>query len=94
MNQSKVTRYVEPLAEQLYIQYCAEVGGKAFNGDPLPSWNEFRADPSKTKQFKAWIRAADTAMVTMGVFLVSLTGREFGVEGYHITPYDEEGGEP
>lgn len=46
------------LAGRLYEKYCAEVGGKAFNGDPLPSWQEFSSDPSKQKQANAWIASA------------------------------------
>lgn len=52
----------ETVAEQLYAAYCAAVGGKAFNGDPLPQWKEFRADPSKQKQSDAWVAAGDRAI--------------------------------
>lgn len=41
-----------------YSAYCAAVGGKAFNGDPLPDWKTFRADPAKAKQADAWEAAA------------------------------------
>ena len=51
----------ETLAGVLYTRYCEAVGGKAFNGDPLPSWAEFRADPAKQKQALAWIAAAEAA---------------------------------
>lgn len=44
----------EALAKDLYETYCAAVGGVAFNGDPLPSWEIFSADPTKTKQCEAW----------------------------------------
>lgn len=40
------------------LTYCAAVGGKAFNGDPLPSWTEFSADPAKATQAGGWIAAA------------------------------------
>ncbi len=53
---------VEALAGELYEIYCAEVGGKAWNGDPLPSWKEFRADPIKTLQSDAWVMVADKAV--------------------------------
>ena len=46
------------LAEELYEIYCASVGGKAFNGDPLPKWDDFRNDPKKQKQSDAWIDVA------------------------------------
>jgi hypothetical protein len=50
------------LASKMYDAYCEEVGGKAFNGDPLPKAIEFFADPTKTKQSNAWLIAADTAL--------------------------------
>jgi len=49
------------IAGQLYETYCAAVGGKAYNGDPLPSWNAFLADASKKKQSDAWIEVARAA---------------------------------
>lgn len=49
---------VEALACNLYSAYCTAVGGKAFNGDPLPDWITFRADPNKQKQVNAWIEVA------------------------------------
>lgn len=52
----------EIVAEELYTAYCAAVGGVAFNGDPLPAWKEFAADPAKTKQSEAWLATADRAM--------------------------------
>lgn len=52
---------LDDLANDLYIAYCKAVGGKAFNGDVLPSWQEFRNDESKKKQSDAWIKVAETA---------------------------------
>lgn len=62
-----VGKFVNPeiLAGLLYNAYCADVGGKAFNGDPLPEWNLFRGDPSKLKQSKAWVVAASIAIETL-----------------------------
>ena len=51
----------ESLAAQLYERYCAAVGGVAFNGDPLPAWATFKADPSKQKQVGAWIQVGEYA---------------------------------
>lgn len=48
----------EAIAGRAYAAYCAAVGGKAFNGDPLPDWKTFRADPAKRKQSDAWVEAA------------------------------------
>jgi hypothetical protein len=50
-----------PIAAALYEEYCRAVGGFAFNGDPLPSWQKFRDDPSKLKQSDAWIAVAEKA---------------------------------
>ena len=46
------------LAKLMYDGYCEAVGGKAFNGDPLPKSNEFFEDETKQKQANAWIKAA------------------------------------
>lgn len=53
---------IEELAGRLYEVYCTAVGGKAFNGDPLPSWEVFRDDTSKLKQSEAWIAVAEEAV--------------------------------
>lgn len=50
------------VAERLYTTYCQAVGGKAFNGDPLPNWEEFYNDESKKKQSIAWVETARAAM--------------------------------
>jgi len=47
------------VAELLYTTYCKSVGGKAFNGEPLPDWEDFYKNNSK--QSKAWIDAAEAA---------------------------------
>jgi len=52
---------IDKIAGQLYEEYCVQVGGKAFNGDRLPNWEEFRADPSKKKQSDAWLSVASKA---------------------------------
>jgi hypothetical protein len=52
---------IEKLAKKLYARYCREVGGKAFNGDPLPDWDAFSKDPAKQKQADAWRSVADLA---------------------------------
>ncbi len=52
----------EQLAHKMYDDYSEAVGGKAFNGDPLPKSEEFFNDPTKTKQSGAWIVAAETAV--------------------------------
>jgi hypothetical protein len=53
----------ENLAGVLYTAYCKAVGGKAFNGEPLPDWQTFKADPQKYKQLCGWIAVAVTAEI-------------------------------
>lgn len=53
---------IEVLTEINYESYCAAVGGIAFNGDPLPTWEDFSADPNKAKQAQAW-RGATAAVI-------------------------------
>ena len=55
----------EIVAKDLYETYCEAVGGVAFNGDPLPSWEEFSQDPNKTKQSNAWLVTADRAIALL-----------------------------
>lgn len=50
------------VAKELYTTYCQAVGGKAFNGDPLPDWETFSTDETKRKQSDAWLAAADAAI--------------------------------
>lgn len=58
------------LADELYTIYCKSVGGVAFNGDKLPTWDEFRIDPNKEVQYNAWIAIAEfTLGVDMDCFL-------------------------
>lgn len=57
-----VPESVALLADKLYTTYCAAVGGFAFNGDPLPAWKEFFADPSKKKQSDAWLAVAKESL--------------------------------
>ncbi len=59
--QTKVMPDMEKIAGALYEEYCRQVGGKAFNGDPLPDWKTFRADPAKQKQSDAWVAVARSA---------------------------------
>lgn len=56
----------EILASELYEAYCIAVGGKAFNGDALPDWKTFRADPYKQKQSDAWLVVAAKAQSVLG----------------------------
>lgn len=43
------------LTAYLYQTYCEKVGGVAFNGDKLPTWEEFEADPAKQKSAAGWL---------------------------------------
>jgi hypothetical protein len=53
------------IACRMYTDYCKAVGGKAFNGDPLPSWNEFVNDSAKQVQAAGWIAAASGALADL-----------------------------
>lgn len=52
----------EYIASELYTAYCKAVGGKAFNGDPLPDWETLYTDETKAKQTSAWIASAERAI--------------------------------
>lgn len=56
----------ETLAKKMYDKYCASVGGKAFNGDNLPTSEEFFNDSTKQKQANAW---RDAAQVAIDIFV-------------------------
>ena len=43
------------LARDLYMEYSRAVGGVNFRGEPLPTWEAFHGDASKTTQSNAWI---------------------------------------
>jgi hypothetical protein len=58
----------EELAHRMYDDYCNAVGGKAFNGDPLPQSEEFFSDETKQKQANAWRVAAKTAIDYIAYF--------------------------
>lgn len=51
----------ETLTGMMFDYYREEVGGKTFDGLPLPTWKEFRENPEKKLQSDAWV-----AMVTYG----------------------------
>lgn len=53
---------IDEHAGLLYETYCKAVGGKAFNGDPLPEWRTFRDDASKSKQSDAWMAVAEASL--------------------------------
>lgn len=50
------------VAGELYEEYCNSVGGKAWNGDKLPTWEEFYNDENKQLQVSAWISVARRAI--------------------------------
>lgn len=43
--------------------YKKAVGGRAFNGDPLPDWDEMANDQSKSVQAWAWRDAIKAAIM-------------------------------
>ncbi len=50
------------LAGKLYETYCKSVGGKAWNGDRLPTWEEFYSDETKRLQSDGWVDVAMEAI--------------------------------
>ena len=50
------------IAEAIYTAYCESVGGTAWNGEPLPTWNQFHNDESKERQVYGWLAAAQSAI--------------------------------
>lgn len=52
----------EKIARDMYDAYCSAVGGKAYNGQPLPQSDEFFADMNKQPQADAWRAAARVAL--------------------------------
>jgi hypothetical protein len=50
------------LAGFLYDTYCFAVGGVAYDGKMLPTWDEFRFDPSKEKQVAGWYAVAEASI--------------------------------
>lgn len=49
------------LAGYLYEEYCKAVGGKAYDGKPLPNWQEFSGDNTKVNQLHGWLSVAERA---------------------------------
>jgi hypothetical protein len=57
---------IEHLAGDMYSAYCERVGWRAWNGEQLPQWEQFRADPTKRKQASGWLAAAEVAYGQLG----------------------------
>lgn len=55
----------ETLAADLYSVYCQAVGGKAYDGKPLPTAEEFFRNPTKQTQVTGWLKVADAALDTL-----------------------------
>lgn len=49
---------LERLAKVAWDAYKRKVGGKTFNGDPMPEWEEMLRDESKQKIVAGWREAA------------------------------------
>jgi hypothetical protein len=62
---------MDSFAEELYETYCEAVGGKSFDGSPLPSWESFKKDPEKAKQVRGWMAVAWKARHTLTVKISS-----------------------
>lgn len=53
---------MKKVAMAMYDEYCKVVGGKAYDGRPLPTAKEFFADDTKQKQQRGWLAAASKAI--------------------------------
>jgi hypothetical protein len=67
---------LEELTQIVYESYCNSVGGKAFNGDPLPSWKELAADPAKFKQAQFWRNEILQGLTRYTEILTTRTNKE------------------
>lgn len=47
------------LAQLAWDAYSEAVGGKSWNNDPLPPWDEMVADERKQRIVAAWRKAAE-----------------------------------
>jgi hypothetical protein len=54
----KSTMTDDQLGKIAWDTYAAAVGGKAFNGDPLPTWAEMCKDDKKQNLVVAWKKSA------------------------------------
>lgn len=54
----------ERAGQTAYDAYCREVGGKAFSGDPLPTWQEQRERSPYIAA--AWCVAAQAVLTVFG----------------------------
>jgi hypothetical protein len=53
---------IEELAKAMYTKYSDSVGGKSWDGNLLPSWEEFSSDVNKQLQANAWRNASHEAL--------------------------------
>lgn len=51
----------ERLGKAAWEAYRESVGGKSFNGEPLPTWEEMTKDPKRAAVRKAWIESGIAA---------------------------------
>lgn len=70
---------IEKAAIELYDTYCAAVGGRAWDGKPLPTGQQFFADPAKQVQAEGWRAVAKRATALVTAVGVGTT-REPGTE--------------
>ena len=73
----------EAMAARLYTIYCRSVGGKAYDGKPLPPWSEFGKDTNKFAQSNAWRAVAREAIAA-----------ETGVKSAPLLPVKKPDDEP
>lgn len=51
--------------------YRTAVGGRAMNGDPLPTWEEMVADPNKKTVVTAWLLAVKAVVTDVRLSLAN-----------------------
>lgn len=77
------------LAHKIYDDYCEAVGGKTFNGDPLPKSDEFFNDPAKQKQADAWRSACKEPQAMLLETARNLGHPAYGVSSSQTFAIDE-----
>lgn len=61
---------MEQAAEEAWTAYRNAVGGKALNGEPLPTWADLKNDPEQQAVAARWLEA--TRMATLFSCAVSV----------------------
>lgn len=63
MQDAMAETLMDCLGKASWSAYRETVGGKAFNGDPLPDWETMKADAQKETIVKGWKAAAIASLM-------------------------------